>query len=65
MVVIDTMNQKMDSGNKLNISIKLHFEQAMSAIEMMDPKMDSGMNTSTIPLNFQTAVETGHLPLKE
>lgn len=32
---------------------------AMSAIEMMDPKMDAGMccNKEATPLNFQTAVE--------
>ncbi|XP_055627653.1 N-alpha-acetyltransferase 35, NatC auxiliary subunit isoform X2 [Toxorhynchites rutilus septentrionalis] len=38
---------------------------AMSAIEMMDPKMDAGMccNKETTPLNFQTAVESGTLKL--
>lgn len=34
---------------------------AMSAIEMMDPKMDAGMccNKEATPLTFQTAVEVG------
>ncbi|XP_058458590.1 N-alpha-acetyltransferase 35, NatC auxiliary subunit isoform X2 [Malaya genurostris] len=38
---------------------------AMSAIEMMDPKMDAGMccNKETTPLNFQTAVEAGKMKL--
>ncbi|XP_055531475.1 N-alpha-acetyltransferase 35, NatC auxiliary subunit isoform X3 [Wyeomyia smithii] len=38
---------------------------AMSAIEMMDPKMDAGMccNKETTPLNFQTAVESGQMKL--
>ncbi|XP_058830799.1 N-alpha-acetyltransferase 35, NatC auxiliary subunit isoform X4 [Topomyia yanbarensis] len=38
---------------------------AMSAIEMMDPKMDAGMccNKETTPLNFQTAVESGKMKL--
>lgn len=33
--------------------------EAMSAIEMMDPKMDAGMccNKETLPLTFSTAVE--------
>merc|ERR1719193_1352031 len=35
----------------------------MSAIEMMDPKMDSGMSTNSTPLTFQQAVNIGHLPL--
>lgn len=32
--------------------------EAMSAIEMMDPKMDAGMccNKSTVPLTFETAL---------
>ncbi|KXJ83695.1 hypothetical protein RP20_CCG003124 [Aedes albopictus] len=38
---------------------------AMSAIEMMDPKMDAGMccNKEATPLNFQTAVESGKMKL--
>ncbi|XP_065090507.1 N-alpha-acetyltransferase 35, NatC auxiliary subunit isoform X2 [Ochlerotatus camptorhynchus] len=38
---------------------------AMSAIEMMDPKMDAGMccNKEATPLNFQTAVEEGKMKL--
>jgi N-alpha-acetyltransferase 35, NatC auxiliary subunit len=38
----------------------------MSAIEMMDPKMDAGMlcnKSAKTPLTFQEAVETGHLIL--
>ena len=37
----------------------------MSAIEMMDPKMDSGMSSNTAPLTFQDAVLSGHLPLEK
>lgn len=38
---------------------------AMSAIEMMDPKMDAGMccNKEATPLTFQTAVETSKMKL--
>uniref|UniRef100_A0A182RW00 Protein MAK10 homolog n=2 Tax=Anopheles funestus TaxID=62324 RepID=A0A182RW00_ANOFN len=38
---------------------------AMSAIEMMDPKMDAGMscNREATPLTFDTAVETGQIKL--
>ncbi|XP_050072834.1 N-alpha-acetyltransferase 35, NatC auxiliary subunit [Anopheles maculipalpis] len=39
--------------------------EAMSAIEMMDPKMDAGMscNREATPLTFDTAVETGQMKL--
>uniref|UniRef100_A0A182N844 Protein MAK10 homolog n=1 Tax=Anopheles dirus TaxID=7168 RepID=A0A182N844_9DIPT len=39
--------------------------EAMSAIEMMDPKMDAGMscNREATPLTFETAVETGQIKL--
>lgn len=40
--------------------------EAMSAIEMMDPKMDAGMvcnKSAKGPLSFQEAVTTGHLLL--
>ncbi|XP_055607947.1 N-alpha-acetyltransferase 35, NatC auxiliary subunit-like [Uranotaenia lowii] len=39
--------------------------EAMSAIEMMDPKMDAGMccNKEATPLTFQTAVETNCIKL--
>jgi hypothetical protein len=40
--------------------------KAMSAIEMMDPKMDAGMvcnKSAKTPLTFQEAVDTGHLVL--
>ncbi|XP_062550331.1 N-alpha-acetyltransferase 35, NatC auxiliary subunit isoform X2 [Armigeres subalbatus] len=39
---------------------------AMSAIEMMDPKMDAGMccNKEATPLNFQIAVESGKMKLQ-
>ncbi|XP_053675023.1 N-alpha-acetyltransferase 35, NatC auxiliary subunit [Anopheles nili] len=39
--------------------------EAMSAIEMMDPKMDAGMscNRETTPLTFDTAVETDQIKL--
>merc|ERR1719510_2234 len=39
----------------------------MSAIEMMDPKMDAGMlcnRFANSPLSWEEAVETGHLELK-
>ena len=43
--------------------------EAMSAIEMMDPKMDAGMNQispgSKKVLNFDQAVEAGELELKK
>ncbi len=38
----------------------------MSAIEMMDPKMDAGMvcnKSAKSPLTFQDAVNTGHIVL--
>lgn len=42
--------------------------EAMSAIEMMDPKMDAGMccnkNTET-PLTFETAVQSNQLKLSD
>ncbi|KAK2718941.1 N-alpha-acetyltransferase 35, NatC auxiliary subunit-like [Artemia franciscana] len=40
--------------------------EAMSAIEIMDPKMDAGMVCNTgknVPYTFETAVEAGVLPL--
>jgi len=37
---------------------------AMSAIEMMDPKMDSGMSTNTNPLTFDEAVDKGIIPIE-
>ena len=40
----------------------------MSAIEMMDPKMDAGMicnRSSNTPLSFEEAVATGHLVLSK
>ena len=42
--------------------------EAMSAIEMMDPKMDAGMRCNRQerrPLNFKTAAEEGHLKLMD
>jgi len=56
--------QQLQMGELLHDEVFGLFE-AMSAIEMMDPKMDSGMSTNTTPLTFQTAVEAGHLPLKD
>ena len=31
----------------------------------MDPKMDSGINTNLTPLTFETAAQSGHLPLTD
>lgn len=41
--------------------------EAMSAIEMMDPKMDAGMccNKETLPLTFSTAVEVNYIYLSK
>ena len=57
----------------LNLGELLHDEmfglfEAMSAIEMMDPKMDAGMicnRSSNTPLSFEEAVATGHLILSK
>ena len=42
--------------------------EAMSAIEMMDPKMDAGMicnRSSNTPLSFDEAVASGHVVLSK
>ena len=42
--------------------------EAMSAIEMMDPKMDAGMicnRSSNTPLSFDEAVTSGHVVLSK
>ena len=66
--------------NELGLGELMHDDmfglfEAMSAIEMMDPKMDAGMRCNAInkmsptsggrhqPLNFWTAQECGHLPM--
>ena len=62
-----------DAVQELSLGELLHDEmfglfEAMSAIEMMDPKMDAGMRCNRQerrPLNFKTAVQEGHLKLKE
>ena len=59
--------------SQLELGELLHDEmfglfEAMSAIEMMDPKMDAGMicnRSSNTPLSFEEAVATGHLILSK
>ena len=59
--------------SQLELGELLHDEmfglfEAMSAIEMMDPKMDAGMicnRSSNTPLSFEEAVATGHLVLSK
>ncbi len=50
--------------HSLDILLIKYFK-AMSAIEIMDPKMDSGINTNLTPLTFETAAQSGHLPLTD
>lgn len=58
-------NDFFESVNELNLGELLHFEmfglfEAMSAIEMMDKKMDIGMidgKDKNIPLTFDVAVQ--------
>jgi len=67
----DVTNVFMESCGQLEMGELLHDDmfglfEAMSAIEMMDPKMDAGMicnRSSVVPLTFKEAVDTGHLPL--
>ena len=62
-----------DAVKELTLGELLHDDlfglfEAMSAIEMMDPKMDAGMRCNRQerrPLNFKTAAEEGHLKLKD
>ena len=62
-----------DAVQELSLGELLHDEmfglfEAMSAIEMMDPKMDAGMRCNRQerrPLNFKTAAQEGHLKLKD
>lgn len=56
--------KELDVGELQHVFLFGLFE-AMSAIEMMDPKMDAGMkrNEEPAPLTFETAVETGAIHL--
>ena len=62
-----------DAVQELTLGELLHDDlfglfEAMSAIEMMDPKMDAGMicnRSSNTPLSFEEAVATGHLILSK
>lgn len=56
--------KELDVGELQHVFLFGLFE-AMSAIEMMDPKMDAGMkrNEEPIPLTFEKAVEQGVLEL--
>ena len=77
MVVTDSFKSACD---ELSLGELMHDDlfglfEAMSAIEMMDPKMDAGMRCNAInksvnsqggrqqPLTFWTAKESGHLPM--
>ena len=59
--------------SQLELGELLHDEmfglfEAMSAIEMMDPKMDAGMicnRSSNTPLSFDEAVASGHVVLSK
>lgn len=61
----DITNDFFVSTNELDLGELLHFEmfglfEAMSAIEMMDKKMDIGMvdgKEKNVPLTFDVAVE--------
>jgi len=64
----------MAATKELTLGELLHDElfglfEAMSAIEMMDPKMDAGMScnraAASRPYTFVTAAESGHLKLKD
>eukprot|EP00088_Acartia_fossae_P044709 TRINITY_DN4761_c0_g1_i1.p1 TRINITY_DN4761_c0_g1~~TRINITY_DN4761_c0_g1_i1.p1 ORF type:complete len:760 (+),score=180.75 TRINITY_DN4761_c0_g1_i1:119-2281(+) len=57
-------SQELKLGELLHDDVFRLFE-AMSAIEIMDPKMDSGINTNMTPLTFDTAAKCGHLPLAD
>ena len=62
-----------DAVQELTLGELLHDDlfglfEAMSAIEMMDPKMDAGMRCNRQerrPRNFKAAVEEGHLKLRD
>lgn len=56
--------KELDVGELQHVFLFGLFE-AMSAIEMMDPKMDAGMkhNEKPPPLTFETAVATGAIQL--
>ncbi|XP_059486472.1 N-alpha-acetyltransferase 35, NatC auxiliary subunit [Neocloeon triangulifer] len=70
---IDISNEFLTNVKDLHLGELLHDEmfgllEAMSAIEMMDPKMDAGMvcnRGSKKALSFEQAVESGNLKLKD
>ncbi|XP_064292563.1 N-alpha-acetyltransferase 35, NatC auxiliary subunit isoform X2 [Plodia interpunctella] len=60
--------QDLELGELLHDGHLFGLFEAMSAIEMMDPKMDAGMlcnRGSPKPLNFQQAVEAGKLKIDD
>ena len=69
----DVTSGFLDACDQLELGELLHDEmfglfEAMSAIEMMDPKMDAGMRCNRQerrPRNFKAAVEEGHLKLRD
>lgn len=64
MILFDSQVQELDLGELLHHEMFGLFE-AMSAIEMMDKKMDIGMDQNEkSPLTFEIAVQTGKLKLE-
>merc|ERR1719445_1681582 len=65
----DVTSGFLDACNQLELGELLHDEmfglfEAMSAIEMMDPKMDAGMlcnRATSIPITWQEMVDGGHV----
>ncbi|XP_077297193.1 N-alpha-acetyltransferase 35 isoform X2 [Arctopsyche grandis] len=70
---VDITDDFMELIKELELGELMHEEffglfEAMSAIEMMDPKMDAGMHCNrgtTKPLTFQQAVESKKLKLED
>lgn len=58
--------KELDVGELQHVFLFGLFE-AMSAIEMMDPKMDAGMkrNEEPIPLTFESSVKSGAIQLND
>ena len=68
----DSTSQFLEACDQLELGELLHDEmfglfEAMSAIEMMDPKMDAGMlcnRASSAPVTWQQSVDSGHVCLE-
>lgn len=69
----DITSEFVDASSELELGELLHDStfglfEAMSAIEMMDPKMDAGMLCNQIQrkvLNFSNSIESGGLKIKD